>query len=136
MIGRRGAIVVAGAVGLVTLIAGRAKARDAGQWEATDPAIREWYRGLMRPDEPTLSCCGEADAYWADEIHVRNGKTFATITDTRPDEPLGRPHIPSGTEVEIPTDKLKYDRGNPTGHNVLFLTAGRRVWCFVQGGGV
>ena len=29
-----------------------ALARDVGQWEAGDPAIRDWYRRLMQPDMP------------------------------------------------------------------------------------
>lgn len=115
---------------------GPALARDLGQWEASDPAIREWYQSLMRPDVPNVSCCGEADAYWADEIRVRNGKTYAVITDERPDGPLRRPHIPVGTEVEVPPEKLKWDRSNPTGHNVLFVSSGLYAWCFVQGTGI
>ena len=110
--------------------------RDYGQWEASDPTIREWYQSLMRPDTPSASCCAEADAYWADEVHVRGGKTFATITDDRDDAPLGRPHIPVGTEVEVPPEKLKWDRSNPTGHNVLFVSRGLYTWCFVQGSGI
>lgn len=118
-----------------------AHGRDLGQWEAinNDPAISEWYRKLMRPDFPDSPCCGEADAYWADEVHVRGGKTYATITDDRPDGPRMRPHIDVGTEIEIPNEKLKWDRSNPTGHGVLFLggTAyGRWVLCYVQPGGV
>ena len=45
-------------------------ARDLGQWEAADPQVRQWYQALVQPDVPNASCCGEADAYWADEIHV------------------------------------------------------------------
>ena len=86
---------------------GVGNARDLGQWDAVDPAVREWYQALMQPDVPTASCCGEADAYWADEVHVRGGKTYAIITDDRPDEPRQRPHIDIGTEVEIPDNKLK-----------------------------
>jgi len=56
-------------------------ARDLGQWDAVSPEIRQWYQALMQPDVPNASCCGEADAYWADEVHVRDGKTYATITD-------------------------------------------------------
>jgi hypothetical protein len=32
-----------------------------------------------KPDVPNASCCGEADAYWLDEIHVRDGKTCTTL---------------------------------------------------------
>src|SRR6478752_2319376 len=39
-----------------------APARDLGQWEGLDPLHRQWFNGLMRPDRPTLSCCGLADA--------------------------------------------------------------------------
>ena len=45
-----------------------------------------------------------------------------TITDDRPDEPLGRPHLDVGTEIEIPNKKLKWDKGNPTGHGIVFLS--------------
>ena len=120
----------------------RAHARDLGQWEAADPAIRQWYQSLMQPDVPTASCCGEADAYWADEVHVRDGKTYAVITDDRPDEPRGRPHVDVGTVIEIPDTKLKWDRGNPTGHAIVFMGRGggygtkRYVFCFVQGSGI
>jgi hypothetical protein len=108
---------------------------DDGQWGNSDPAIREWYRGLMRPDAPSSSCCGEADAYWCDEIHVRNAQTFCTITDDRDDGPLRRPHIPLGTEIEVPDVKLKWDRGNPTGHGVIFMSWQGYVFCYVQPGG-
>jgi hypothetical protein len=115
---------------------GVADARDLGQWETTDSAVREWYQALMQPDNPNASCCGEADAYWADEIHVKGGKTYATITDDRPDAPRRRPHIDVGTEIEIPDHKLKWDKSNPTGHGVLFLNRSGYVYCFVQPGGV
>jgi hypothetical protein len=117
-------------------LTGGVEARDLGQWEAVDPAIRQWYQALMQPDVPTASCCGEADAYWADEIHVREGKTYARITDDRPDKPRGRPHVEIGTEIEIPNNKLKWDKSNPTGHGVLFLSRAGYVFCYVQPGGV
>lgn len=119
----------------VTLIAPYAKARDIGQWEGSDPAIRDWYRSLMQPDNPNASCCGESDAYWADDIVVDGDKVFAIITDTRPDGPLGRPHIPPGTRIEIPKHKYKFDRGNPTGHNIIFVGPYGWVYCFVQSSG-
>ena len=102
----------------------------------------------MQPDVPTASCCGAADAYWADDVYVRDGKTYAKITDSRPDEPLGRPHRDIGTEFEIPANKLKWDDSdpqkfaqppiarNPTGHSLIFLSRGDYVFCFVLGDGV
>jgi hypothetical protein len=84
-------------LGILGCLTGIVKARDLGQWEAVDPAIREWYQALMQPDVPSASCCGEADAYWADEVHVRDGKTYAIITDDRADAPRGRPHVDIGT---------------------------------------
>lgn len=115
---------------------GSVRAKDVGQWEASDPAVREWYKSLMQPDNPSASCCGESDAYWADEVHVRDGKTYATITDDRPDEPLRRPHIPVGTEILVPDHKLTWKYGNPVGHNILFVTTGGHVYCFIQGSGI
>lgn len=121
---------------LLLIFGARAWAHDDGQWGNADPSVREWYQSLMRPDAPTSSCCGEADAYWADEVHVRGGKTYATITDDRDDSILRRPHIAMGTEVEVPSEKLKYDSGNPSGHSVIFLSRAGYVFCFVQGTGI
>lgn len=111
-------------------------ARDSGQWEGQDAGVSAWYRSLTQPDYPTASCCGEADAYWADSIEVKDGKTYAIITDPRPDEQFRRPHIPLGTRFEVPPNKLKWDRGNPTGHAIIFVTPMRDVLCYVQNGGV
>ena len=113
-----------------------ANARDLGQWENVDPAIKQWYQALMQPDVPTASCCGEADAYFADDVHVRDGKTYVIVTDDRADEPRGRPHIEIGTEIEVPNHKLKWDKSNPTGHGVIFLSRNHYVFCYVQPGGV
>ena len=117
---------------LASTFIGNVRAHDG------DPSHDEWYKTLMMPDAPTVPCCGTADAYWADEVHVKDGKTYAVITDDREDGPLGRHHVPSGTVVEIPNNKLKWDRGNPTGHNVVFLDAINMdpvVLCFVQSSG-
>jgi hypothetical protein len=111
-------------------------ARDLGQWENGDQSVRDWYRSLMQPDNPTVPCCGEADGYWCDDIHVKGGKAYCRITDDRPDGPLGRPHRKIGEEYEIPSNKLKFDKGNPTGHSIIFLSTAGYTWCFVQNGGV
>ena len=82
---------------------GVAAARDNGQWEATPQEVRDWYRNLKQPDHPRVSCCGEADAYWADSFVVEDGKTIAIITDTRDDAPLKRPHIAPAPASWFPT---------------------------------
>lgn len=110
----------------------KAAARDLGQWEETTPEVREWYRSLKMPDAPLVPCCGESDAYFA-EAFVRDGKVYARIVDDRPDGPRGRPHVPVGTEIEVPNHKLKFDSGNPVGHAVIFLSPSGAVYCFVQG---
>ena len=100
-----------------------------------------WYGSLTQPDSPQTSCCGLADAYWCDDYYARDGKAYCKITDDRPDGPLKRPHVPVGTEVEIPPHKLKWEQngkpiGNPTGHAVVFLSVMGHVFCYVQAGGV
>lgn len=95
-----------------------------------------WYGSLMQPDNPSVSCCGLADAYWCDDYFARDGKAYCRVTDDREDAPLKRPHIDIGTEFEIPPYKLKWDKANPTGHSVIFVNTSGHVWCFVQAGGV
>src|SRR6267142_6169928 len=67
-------------------------ARDLGQWD--DPAnayLKRWYQDLKQPDNPAASCCGEADAYWADAFEATSdGEYVAIITDPRDDKPLVR----------------------------------------------
>lgn len=120
-------------VSLLAFMTERVRAHDE------DRAHDAWYQSLKQPDNPSVSCCGLADAYWCDLISVKSGQTFCTITDDRDDEPLdNRPHVDVGTEIPIPDYKLKWDRGNPTGHAIVFLGGGstRHVYCFVQGAGI
>lgn len=46
-------------------------ARDDGRWEDSDPGIRAWFESLRQPDNPAISCCGDADAYFADLFECR-----------------------------------------------------------------
>ena len=125
------AVIVMGALLAFLYSVNFAHARDNGQWENTDPEIRKWYSGLMQPDVPTVSCCGEADAYWADGFETKGDQYIAIITDERPDGPLGRPHIPPGTKILVPNNKLKFDKSNPTGHGIIFLSTAGYVWCYL-----
>lgn len=130
------AAIICAAAMLFLLFPGLVMARDNGQWEGSDPAIRAWYQSLMQPDNPNMSCCGESDAYWADKVEVQGDKVYAIITDDRPDEPLGRKHVPVGTKILVPSHKITWRRGNPTGHIVIFLRYDLEVYCYVQNGGV
>lgn len=128
------ALICAGA--FLIFITMAALARDLGQWENEDPKIQQWYRSLMQPDNPSVPCCGTADAYWADEVEYKNGQVIATITDTRPNEPLMRRPIPVGKKYIIPQSKITYRYGNPTGHVIVFINAVDDVLCYVMNGGV
>jgi hypothetical protein len=60
----------------------------------------------------------------------------AIITGERPDGPLGRPHRESGQKIVVLNHKIKWDDGNPTGHGIIFIGMGGRVYCYVPPGGV
>ena len=122
-------------VAIALAVLNPAHSRDRGQWNGGDAALRDWHQALMRPDAPASSCCGEADAYFCDDYRMEGGRSVCTITDDRPDGPRGRPHVDVGTVIEIPSHKLKWDRGNPTGHGVIFMNWQRVVFCYVQPGG-
>jgi hypothetical protein len=113
----------------------KAPARDFGQWDGLDPLHRKWFDELMRPDEPDFRCCGLADAYWADSYEVKGDQYVAIITDPRDDIPLGRPHIENGKRFAVPNTKIKWDRGNPTGHGIIFIGYDAEVFCYVPPGG-
>lgn len=114
---------------------GRVQAHDYGQ--NSDPAIKEWFESLRQPDNPVASCCGTADGYWCDDIHVKGGRSFCTITDDRiiPERTI----IPVGTEIQIPDEKMldgKVAKGNPSGHSIVFLNSGGTyVYCFILSSG-
>ncbi|MGB8893912.1 MAG: hypothetical protein WCD13_06310 [Pseudolabrys sp.] len=113
-----------------------APARDLGQWDGVDPLHRQWFNGLKQPDRPNMSCCGEADGYWADSYEVKEDQYVAIITDTRDDKPLGRAqHIEAGTRVAVPNSKVKWGSGNPTGHGIIFIGVGGDVFCYLPPGG-
>lgn len=116
------------------LAAGGTQAHDRGQWGEQSPT-RQWFESLRMPDTPSASCCGAADGYWADDFELKDGQYVAIITDTRPDGPLERPHIPPGTRFVIPEGRVTFAPDNPTGHGWLFVNAGT-VFCYLPPSGV
>jgi hypothetical protein len=106
-----------------------ATARDNGQWVDHPAYLRQWFQKLMQPDNPVMSCCGEADAFEADSFEVRGDQYVAIITN-------GKGVIPEGTKILVPNNKMKWDDGNPTGHGIIFIGNGGQVYCYVAPGGV
>ena len=86
----------------------------------TTPEISAWYRDLMQPDAPMVSCCGEADAFEADDFEAEGDHYVAIITN-------GKGIIPEGLRISIPNAKIKWDAGNPTGHGILFVSTSASV---------
>lgn len=131
LIGIVGALVLALAgfamVFIVTCLP--ALARNSPQWADEPEQIRRWFQSLMQPDNPYMSCCGEADAFEADVFEVEGDHYVAVITD-------GKGVIPGGTRVPVPNQKMKWDQGNPTGHGILFIGSSGQVYCYVTPGGV
>ena len=96
-----------------------------------DPAMpyADWMKSLTRPDYPMSSCCGMADQYYVREYRPsqQNSVAFAAIVigiDGEPD-----------FSVEIPREKVIWNRVNPTGRGVIFIQDAE-VLCFVPGMGM
>jgi hypothetical protein len=106
-----------------------AQARSGPQWAGAPVAVREWFNSLMQPDNPYVSCCGEADAFEADTFAIDGDHYVAVITD-------GKGVIPPGTRIPVPNAKMKWDKGNPTGHGIIFIGSEGQVYCYVAPGGV
>jgi hypothetical protein len=76
-----------------------------------------------------LSCCGEADAFEADTFEIDGDHYVAIITD-------GKGVLQPGARIAIPNHKMKWDKGNPTGHGIVFIGTRGEVYCYVTPGGV
>jgi hypothetical protein len=72
-----------------------------------------------------VSCCGEADAYEADDFEVEGDHYVAVITGHR-----AVTTIPPGSRIPVPRQKMKFDAGNPTGRGIIFIDSQRRVLCY------
>jgi hypothetical protein len=111
------------------LVISAALARPGPQWADEPKEIRAWFQSLTQPDNPYISCCGEADAFEADQFEVEGDHYVAVITD-------GKGIIPDGKRIQVPNAKMKWDKGNPTGHGIIFIGSEGQVYCYVSPGGV
>ena len=114
---------------VVTIGVVAAKAGDGGQWADQPENVRHWFQSLKQPDHPRLSCCGEADAFEADNFEIEGDHYVAVITN-------GKGVISSGTRIPVPNQKMKWDAGNPTGHGIIFIGPRQQVYCYVTPGGL
>jgi hypothetical protein len=99
------------------------------RWPEADPAVSAWYKTLTQPDHPELSCCGEADAFEADTFEPEGDHYVAIITN-------GKGVLPDGTRIPVPNTKMKSDRGNPTGHGIIFIGVSGEVYCYLTPSGL
>lgn len=107
-----------------------------------------WVQTVQRPDLPGASCCGEADAYIADDFEVVNGELFMIITSDYPppagysDEegnPVTPPpntfHASKGMRIKIPPEKMvtRPEHTNRSPHGVIFMSSSGAVFCAILG---
>lgn len=111
---------------IFVLIGSVANARnDYGQFDDIPADIKQWFENLKQPDTG-VSCCGQADAYYADEFETtKDGRYIAIITDNRDNEKLHRTPVENGAKIIIPQNKLvdATIQHNPTGHGILYLNS-------------
>jgi hypothetical protein len=100
-----------------------ARAGDAGFYDATrmneaDRLVLAWFK-----EKAVQMCCGEADAFEADDFDQKDGEYIAIVTDGKAN--MWRPGLPNGTRIRVPNSQIRWMPRNPTGHGVLFV---RRGW--------
>lgn len=95
-------------------------------------ACQNWISGVLQPHSKT-TCCGEGDAYIADEWEQgEDGGWVAIVTRDYPETISGDDGeggtvttlaIPKGTRFPIPANRMDDEhQGNPTGHGIVFVT--------------
>lgn len=131
------------ALALVMIFTGHGYAGDGYQGRpsvcANIPAgpraerCHQWVQTVQRPDIPGASCCGEADAFLADDFERGpNGELYAILTADYPDAVstdqegntvLSPSPFRRGMKILIPPDRLitRPEDANRSGHGVVYL---------------
>jgi hypothetical protein len=87
---------------------------------------KKFYSTWHMPDNPTVSCCNDADCY-PTEIKYADGKIYAKRRE-------------DGKYILIPPEKVERNRDNPDGRNHLCApppsvsSPSDTVFCFALGG--
>ncbi len=133
-------------LGVCVVTASSLHARDGWQGHSPlvcDPSVisdgarlsqcQLWISTVRQPDT-RVSCCGDGDAYIADDFETKDGKFYAIITGEYPaGQEVSESSIKKGTKILIPPNKLNHaseDGGNPSGHGVVFLSPSGDVLCY------
>jgi hypothetical protein len=86
----------------------------------------KFYAQWRMPDNPSVSCCNEADCY-PTEIKYVDGKIYARRRE-------------DGKYIPVPAEKVEHNRDNPDGRNHLCAPPpstfhpSDTVFCFALGG--
>jgi hypothetical protein len=94
----------------------------------SDTVYAQWFNSLMKPDFPLSPCCGVADQYYVKQYEPskKDGTAFTAIVVTQDGQ--------SEFSIDVPREKVIWDRANPTGRAVIFIDNNdwtSRVVCFV-----
>jgi hypothetical protein len=109
----------------LALLCAPALARDNGQWGDQPTEIRQWFQSVMQPENPYMSCCGEADAF---EVQLEGDEPDGSIAVriiAGPDPEA------IGAEIDVPRSKLQARYGNPLDKYILFIGSGGRIYCLI-----
>jgi hypothetical protein len=97
----------------------------------------EWLMVQKRPDVPSMSCCGLGDQFYVDSYQINQDRSAEVVWH--------------GEMIHVPAKRIAWDRVNPTGRGVIWMTvirgisgeimqddggtgSGRStVWCFIPG---
>jgi hypothetical protein len=117
-------------VALLLLLSSTALARDNGQWNESPINVREWFQSLMQPDNPYMSCCGEADAFEADTFEVDGDHYVAGYYRWQRRD--SRRHANHGAEPENEVgpgqpDRSRYHLHRQPGTGLLLRRSRRRL---------
>jgi hypothetical protein len=120
----------------------QARAMDHG-FNPNNPTVR-WFQSKMRPDQPSLSCCGKGEAYPVARYQENPDHTYtAWLADgsaLKYPDGTTRDYFDMATPITVPKDKvndLRDDLDNPTDVSWVFMTVStstevRSMFCFIR----
>jgi hypothetical protein len=120
----------------------QARAMDHG-FNPNDPTVR-WFQSKMRPDEPSLSCCGKGEAYPVARYQENPNHSYtvwlADGSALKYPDGATRAYFDMATPITVPKNKVNDpidDLDNPTDVSWVFMTVStptdvRSMFCFIR----